>query len=256
MKVKGKVAIVTGGANGIGRAIVLRLAEEGADVVVADIDVENANQVVNEIKALGRKALAIRADVTKSQEINGMVEAALDELGEIDILVNNAGGTAREGRSLFHESTEEVRDYVLSLNLKGVLICCRAVIGHMIQRQSGKIVNIASVSGMIGAGSMMQADYSAAKGGVIAFTKSLAEEVACYNINVNCVSPGPIATAAFLMLPEETRKKIENTVWLGRLGKPEDVANLVLFLVSDEASFITGQNYAVCGGRSLGSRDR
>lgn len=252
MKLKEKIAIVTGGGAGIGRAIALRLAQEGANIVLADIDVERANKVVDEIKALGRNTIPIKVDVTKSKETNLMCKVAIDEWGRIDILVNNAGGAARgEMRTYFHESKEETWDFILGVNLKGVLNCCRAVIGHMIERRVGKIVNIGSVSGMIGS-AQVAADYSAAKGGVIAFTKSLAKEVGCYGINVNCVSPGPIATEHFLTHPKEIIEQLKKTTYLGRLGKPEDIANMVAFLVSDEASFITGQNFAVCGGRSLG----
>jgi NAD(P)-dependent dehydrogenase (short-subunit alcohol dehydrogenase family) len=252
MKLWERVAIVTGGAAGIGRGIVLRLVEEGANIAVVDIDVEKANKVVDEIKALRGKAIGLKVDVTKSKETNLMSKGVLDEWGRIDILVNNAGGAARgEMRSYFHDSKEEAWDFILGVNLKGVLNCCRAVVGHMVERRAGKIVNIGSVSGMLGSAYAM-ADYSAAKGGVIAFTKSLAKEVGCYGINVNCVSPGPIETEHFQTLSEDVIEKLKNTTYLGRLGKPEDIANMVAFLVSDEASFITGQNFAVCGGRSLG----
>ena len=252
MRLKERIAVVTGSGAGIGRAIALRLAQEGANVVVADIDVERANKVVDETKAFGGNALAIKVDVTKSEETNLMCKVALDEWGRIDILVNNAGGAARgEMRSYFHESKEEAWDFILDVNLKGVLNCCRAVVGHMVERRVGRIVNIGSVSGMLGSAHAM-ADYSAAKGGVIVFTKSLAKEVGCYGINVNCVSPGPIDTEHLQTLPKDVIEKIKNTTYLGRLGKPEDIANMVAFLVSDEASFITGQNFAVCGGRSLG----
>jgi NAD(P)-dependent dehydrogenase (short-subunit alcohol dehydrogenase family) len=147
---------------------------------------------------------------------------------------------------------EEVWNSIIDLNLKGTLVCCHAVIKNMIQKGSGKIINIGSVAGMIGS-SLAMADYSAAKAGVIGFTKALAKELGSYGINVNCVSPGPIATPLlFTTLEEENLKKLESSTYLKRLGKPEEVANVVVFLASDEASYITGQNYAVCGGRSLG----
>lgn len=252
MKLKDKVAIVTGAGSGIGRAIALRLAQEGVAIGVNDILLEKANTVADEIQALGGKAMAIEADVSNSQEVNLMVQAVLNKFGGIDILVNNAGGSARERRSMFYESSEEVWDYVLGINLKGVLNCCRAVIGHMMQKRSGKIVNIASVAGMIGSSAGM-ADYSTAKAGIIGFTMALAKEVGAYGININCVSPGPIETEHVLSLPEDIKEQWKKSTYLGRLGKPEEVASMVAFLVSDEASFITGQNYAVCGARNLGT---
>jgi NAD(P)-dependent dehydrogenase (short-subunit alcohol dehydrogenase family) len=252
MKLENRVAIVTGAGSGIGRAIALRLARDGCHVVVNDINLELADKVVAEIKSLSCQAIAVRADVSKSQEVNRMVQTALGGFGRIHILVNNAGGSARQRRSMFHESTEEVWDYVLGINLKGVLNCSRAVINHMIENRSGKIVNIASVAGMVGSSAGM-ADYSAAKAGIIGFSMALAKEVGSYGINVNCVSPGPIETEPILALPEAVREQWKKSSYLGRLGKPEDVAAVVAFLVSDEAGFITGQNYAVCGARNLGT---
>jgi len=167
-------------------------------------------------------------------------------------LVNVVGGAARgEGRGFFYETTEKVWSSIISVNLMGTLICCHEVIGHMMQRRSGKIINIGSVSGMLGSSQAM-ADYSTAKAGVIGFTKSLAKELGQYGINVNCVSPGPIATERFSTLPEEVKEKLESYTYLKRLGRPEEVANMVVFLASDKADYIVGQNIAVCGGRSLG----
>jgi NAD(P)-dependent dehydrogenase (short-subunit alcohol dehydrogenase family) len=251
LNLNGKVAIVTGAGRGIGRAIVLRLAREGADVVVNDVNLEGANKVVEEIKALGRRALAIRTDVVKSGEVKQMVETPLKEFGQIDILINNAGGSARERQSLFYESTEEVWDYVIGINLKEVRNCCRAVIGLMMSQRRGKIVNIASYAGICGVKGL--ADYSAAKAGIIGFTRALAKEVASYGININCVSPGPIETPG--MLEGYSRDYIENTIktaGFGRFGKPEEIASMVAFLASDEANFISGQNIPVCGIKNLG----
>ena len=245
MRLEGKAAIVTGAAGRIGRAIASRFAREGASVVVSDVNEEKAAQVADEIKASGAAATAIAADVSKSQEVNRMVETALDQFGAIDILVNNAGGSAGllKRLSLFHESEEEVWDWVLGLNLKGVLLCTRAVIGHMMERQRGKIVNIASIAGTVGI--VERVDYSASKGGVISLTKALAMEVGPHGINVNCVSPGAIASGP---------SNLDKGTYLGRTGRPEEVANLVLFLASDEADNITGQNYIIDGGRSLGPK--
>ena len=249
MKVKDKVAIVTGAASGIGRATALRLAKEGAHVVVTDIDLEKAKEVANEIKASGGKAIVMKVDVTKSEDTTRMAESALDEFGRIDILVNVAGGGARARRTLLRDSTEDVENQMLSLNLKGVLNCTRAVIGHMMDRQSGKIVSIASMGGMIGI--PKDSVYTAAKAGIIGFTKALAKEVASHGIHVNCVSPGAIETKGMPYL-DEAGERVRKATLLGRLGKPEEVANMVVFLASDEASFITGQNAVVCGGRSIG----
>jgi NAD(P)-dependent dehydrogenase (short-subunit alcohol dehydrogenase family) len=249
MDLKDRVAIVTGGALGIGRAISLRLTREGADVVVADLDSAQANNVIDEIRELGHRAMAVRVDVTKSTEVNQLVKTARDEFGKIDILVNNAGGTARE-RKLFHESTEEAWDYVLATNLKGTVNCTRAVINHMIERRKGRIVSIASVAGMIGKAELT--DYAAAKGGIISFTMSLAKEVSSYGINVNCVSPGPVQTRLMDKLSHDAIEAMSKLTGFGRWGKPEEIASMVAFLVSDEANFITGQNFAVCGLRNLG----
>ena len=252
MKLKNKVAIVTGAAGGIGQAIAIRLAKEGAAVIINDINLEVLNKVADGIKAFNSKVIAVRANVTKSKEIKQMVNTTLDKFGKIDILVNVAGGAARgKERGYFHEVPEKAWNSVIDLNLKGTLVCCQAVIEHMIQKRKGKIINIGSVTGMIGS-SVKMADYSAAKAGVIVFTKSLAKELGPYGINVNCVSPGPTATPHLFLLEKETVEKLKSFTYLKRLGKPEDIANMVVFLASDEANFITGQNYAVCGGRSLG----
>ncbi|MFC2122529.1 SDR family NAD(P)-dependent oxidoreductase [Bacteroidota bacterium] len=245
-----KVAIVTGSAHGIGRAIALNLAAEGSKVAIVDIDADDANEVIDEIKVSGRRAIAIEVDVTKSEETEKMVKTAIDKFGKIDILVNNAGGSAREKNALFHESKEETWDWVLSLNLKGTLNCCRSVVEHMMKQRSGKIINLGSSIGINGR--IKMADYSAAKGGIIAFTKTLAKELGPYDVNVNCVSPGPIETRTMLQFSDEVKEQIKKQVYLGRLGKPEEVANVVAFLASDKSSFITGQNIAVCGGSTLG----
>ncbi len=250
MELEDKFAIVTGGANGIGRAICIRLAMEGADIAVADIDMEQATEVVHEVEAVGRKGLALRVDVTKSEEINRMVKQVLEDFGKIDILVNNAGGSARKQNVLFKDSKEEVWDWVIKLNLKGTLLCTRAVINHMLERRSGKIVNISSNAGMIG--QIKMADYSAAKAGVIGFTKALAKEVSQHGINVNCVSPAAIQTAALGQFSEEDMAEKKKLSYLNRMGRPEDIACTVAFLASDAASYITGQNIPVMGGRNLG----
>lgn len=246
-----KIAVVTGAGAGIGRAISLRLARDGADVVVTDINLEATKEVANEIQALKRKALPMKLDVMNNSEVKKAFEDIIQKFGAINILVNNAGGSARERKSLFHESDEEIWDYVINLNLKSVLNCCRAAIGPMIKQRSGKIVNIASVSGILGHKKL--ADYSAAKAGVIGFTMALAKEVVSYGINVNCVSPGPIETPGVLKGHSQAdRDEIKEATGYERFGKPEDIASMVAFLTGDESGFITGQNFPVCGLRNLG----
>jgi 3-oxoacyl-[acyl-carrier protein] reductase len=222
MKLADRVAIVTGAARGIGREIALTLVREGAKVTICDIDIEPLNDVAAEIQAAGGQALASKVDVTQSAEINQMVEATLQRFGEIDILVNNAGGSARDQASDFHEAKEEV------------------------ERKSGKIVNLASVNGISGQAGFV--DYSAAKAGIIGFTKALAKEVNSYGINVNAVAPGVIETRVVEQIPKETMEEILKKLNLNRLGQPEDVANAVLYLASDEASYITGHILVICGG--------
>lgn len=246
MKLADRVAIVTGAARGIGREIALTFVREGAKVTICDIDIEPLNAVADEIKAAGGQALASKVDVTNSAEINQMVEATLQGFGGIDILVNNAGGSARDKASVFHEAKEEVWNSVIARNLNGTLACARAVINHMIERKSGKIVNVASVNGISGQAGF--ADYSAAKAGVIGFTKALAKEVNSYGINVNAVAPGVVETRVVEQIPKETLTAIIEKLNLNRLGQPKDIANAVLFLVSDEASYITGHTLVICGG--------
>ncbi|MFC1872546.1 SDR family NAD(P)-dependent oxidoreductase [Chloroflexota bacterium] len=242
----GKSAIVTGGGQGIGRAISLSFAREGADVVVTDINLDVAKAVASEIMSMGRRALAIEADVSEYNKVNLMTEAALREMGKVDILVNNAGGGAREKVTEFSDSREETWNVVFGRNLKGTFNCTRAVIKHMINQGYGKVVNIGSGAGV--SGSPMQTDYSAAKAGIIGFTKALAKEVGVHGINVNCVSPGIVKTQAIELIPKKLVDENISRQAIKRLGEPQDVANAVLFMASDEASFITGQNLVVCGG--------
>ena len=255
MKLQGRVAIVTGGSRGIGRGIAIKLADEGADIVVASTTLEPAEQVVREVEARGRKGLALQTDVSRFDEVARAVDQTMEAFGRIDILVNNAGGSARARMSRFCDSEEATWEHVLGTNLKGVFYTCRHVIGHMQKKGSGSIINIGSVAGMIGLAS--QVDYSAAKGGVIAFTKALAKEVAPQGVRVNCVSPGPISSDAGRHIPAEVKQglaitELSKATGFGHFGEPADVANLVAFLASDDAKFITGQNYPVCGVMNLG----
>ncbi len=246
MKLKDKVAIVTGAGGGIGRAIALRLASEGAAVVVNDLNPDNAARVAAEITAAGFTSLPFAADVTKSAQIREMTSAVLDRFGRIDILVNNAGGSANLLGKLSHfkDTTEDIWKWVLDLNLNGTLICIHAVLPHMTEHRRGKIINIASIAAEVGI--LNRVDYSAAKGAVVSLSKALAMEVGPHNINVNCISPG-------MIVAQPSADQAAGT-WLGRTGKPEDIAALTAFLASDEASFITGVNYTVDGGRVLGPK--
>lgn len=249
MKLEGKVGIVTGAGRGIGRGIALALAQEGAAVVVADIDSASAENVAKEIEQMGQKAMAAQVDITKSTEVNAMVGKALAAYGKIDILVNNVGWNKVQP---FVNGTEEFWEKVIAINLKGPVICCRAVIDNMIQNNYGKIINISSDAGRVG--STGESIYSAAKGGVIAFTKTLAREMARYKINVNCISPGPSDTPFFASVAEENPKLMEavkkGIPWR-RLGQPEDIANAVVFLASEGAEYITGQTLSVSGGLTM-----
>lgn len=247
-RLENKVAIVTGGANGIGRATSIRLAEEGADVVIVDIEVEPAKEVAEKIKALGRKTLVMEADVTRIEDAERVARATLDKFGKIDILCNIAGGPAPE-QVPFNEKKEEVWNQVIAVNLKGPLNFTRAVINHMIERRYGKILNMASSAGLLGMVNMV--DYSTAKGGVISFTRALAKEVAKYNINVNAVSPGTVMTRGLQLFPERW-EEFNRMSAMGRVGKPEEIAALIAYLVSDEAGYVTGQNYPICGLLNLG----
>ncbi|NLO04782.1 MAG: SDR family oxidoreductase [candidate division WS1 bacterium] len=248
MNLESKVAIVTGAAGCIGSTTAKRLASDGAAVVVCDVNLELAQNVADAIIADGGRATAIETDVTSTESIDAMVAQTIDQHGRIDILVTAAGGSARERASTVHGSSVEVIKQVLDVNLRGAIFCCRAVVGQMIAQEAGKIVNVASIVAL--QGSPGHADYAAAKAGVIAFSKTLALEVAPHNINVNCVSPGLVPR------PGTRVDHIPATNYLGRVATPDTVSNLVAFLVSDEADFVVGQNYVVDGGRSLGLKGR
>ena len=243
MKLNDKVALVTGAAQGIGKAVAILLARNGADMVVSDVNLEKAGETAKEIEAIGRKAMAIRVDVAHLGDVEQMVDAVLEGFGRIDILVNNAGITRDK---LILRMTEEDWDAVLSINLKGTFNCTKAVVKQMSKQRSGKIVNIASVSGEMG--NAGQANYSASKAGVIGLTKTIAREFAQRGINVNAVAPGYIQTPMTETLPDKVKEELRRMIPLERLGLPEDVAEAVLFLVSETSSYITGQVLNVNGG--------
>ena len=243
MKLSGKVALVTGAAQGIGKAIALALAKEGANIVVCDVNVEEAQRTAGEIKSLGRDTLAVRANVAVFAEVEELVNKVIDKFGKIDILVNNAGIT-RDG--LLLRMKEEDWDLVLDINLKGTFNCTKACCRPMLKQKSGKIINVASIIGIIG--NAGQANYSASKAGIIGLTKSTAKEFAAKGINVNAVAPGFIKTKMTEILPEEVKQNLLKAIPLDKLGEPEDVAKAVVFLASDESSYITGQVINVDGG--------
>ena len=254
MRLKDRVAIVTGGASGCGRSSAHLLAKEGAKVLVADVQFEEANRVADRIRALGCDATAMKVNIKHLDNVEKMVEATLNRYGRIDVLVNVAGGSA--GPTIdtkpgpFSTSTEESREEMVNLNLHGALNCTRAVINHMIERRSGKVISFASDCGMMGCQNAVV--YSAAKAGVIGFTKALAKEVAQYGINVNCISPGVVASDRIRALPKDYMEPVIKSIYWGRMGEPDELANAVLFLASDEASYITGKNIVVDGGLTLG----
>ena len=249
MDLTGKTALITGSARGIGKAIALRLANAGADIVINDIPAaaETMEETAGEIRALGRKALTVTADVSSSADVNAMVDTVIKEWGKIDILVNNAGITRDQ---LVMRMTDEEWDLVLNIDLKSAFLCSRAALRHMLKARAGRIVSIASVVGIIG--NPGQANYSAAKAGIIGLTKTLAKEVGSRGITVNAVAPGYIQTRMTEALDDKQRDALKARIPLNSLGTPQDVAEAVAFFASEEAHYITGQVLAIDGGMALG----
>jgi 3-oxoacyl-[acyl-carrier protein] reductase len=244
MRLEGKVALVTGAARGIGRAIALTLAKEGADVIVSDVNFPGAQQVAQELEAMGRRALAVRADVSILSDVQSMFQKVVEEFGRLDILVNNAG-IIRRGSLEDHPDADW--ELVLAVNLKGTYYCSREAARIMKRQGYGRIVNISSVAGKVG--DLASApSYGASKGAVNTLTKSLARELAPYGITVNAVAPHAIETEMSAEWSEEKRRLILAQIPVGRLGRPEEVAAAVAFLVSDEAGFITGEILDLNGG--------
>ncbi len=245
-KLDDKVAIVTGAGRGIGRGIVEKLAAEGARVVVSDINEESARETA---RAIGGQSVGLRADVTSKESVEAMVKEVMDHFGRVDVLVNNAGW---DKAGPFLKSDESDWEKIIAINLYGMLHCCKAVLPVMVGQGYGKVVNIGSDAGRVG--SSGEAVYSAAKGGIMAFTKTIAREMARYKINVNCVCPGPADTPLFAEIGQEypkLREALQREIPWRRLARPEDVANAVAFLVSDEAEYITGQTLSVSGGLTM-----
>ena len=243
MVLGGKIAVVTGAGRGIGRAIAMKLAEDGADIAVVDLARESVDDVVGEIRQMGRKALGLTANVTVSSDVEEFIKQVIDEFGRIDILVNNAGITRD---TLLMRMKEEDWDSVINVNLKGAFLCTKGVSRIMMKQRYGKIVNISSVIGLMG--NAGQSNYGASKAGLLGFTKSAARELAPRNITVNAVAPGFIETQMTDVLPEDMKKQLVNQIPLGRIGSSKDVANAVMFLASDASGYITGQTITVDGG--------
>ena len=261
MRLSGKVAVVTGGGSGIGRGIVLAVAREGADVAIPDIQGSNAEQVAGEVKALGRRAVAIKTDVTKAADVQAMIDRTQQALGPIDILVNNAGAASAPGMP-FTKNTEEDWDRTFAVNTKSVFLCCKAIAPHFIERKAGRIINLASIAGPIAA--LTMPPYSVAKMGVITLTRIVAKELAPHGVTVNAICPGVLYTdfwqklAAHIaetnpafkgMTPRQVfDKRVADLVPLKREQTPEDIGWAVVFLASEEARNITGQSINVDGG--------
>lgn len=244
MMLKGKNAVVTGASRGIGRAIALKFADLGANVVLNyRSDVNSVNGVIKEIEAKGVKAVAIQGDVSSFEDSKKIIDKAIEKLGSIDILVNNAGITKD---SLIMRMKEEEFDKVIEVNLKGVFNCIRHTVPIMMKQRSGKIINISSVVGL--SGNAGQANYASAKAGVIGMTKSVAKEIASRGITVNAIAPGYIETDMTEVLSDKVKETVKLNIPLKKLGSPEDIANTAAFLASDMASYITGQVISVDGG--------
>jgi 3-oxoacyl-[acyl-carrier protein] reductase len=246
MRLKNKVALITGGGSGIGEATVLKFSEEGAKVVINDVNEENANKLAEKLKAKGCEVLVCIADVCNKSDVEKMIKQTIDKLGRLDILVNNAG-INRD--SFVKKMSEEQWDKVININLKGTFLCAQAALVPMMEQKSGRIINTASIGAL---GNIGQANYSASKAGVIGLTKTLALEGARYNINVNCVSPGATNTAMTAGIPPEIAEKVKEKIPLRRFAEPGEIADMHLFLASDESSYITGQVIFVDGGISVG----
>jgi 2-hydroxycyclohexanecarboxyl-CoA dehydrogenase len=252
MKLKGKGALVTGAGRGIGRAIALALAEQGAQVAVLDILGENAGNVCREIEGMGGKALSLAVDLTRRPQVERAVQETIGQFGQLDIVVNNAGWDRME---LFLDSEEEAWDKVIAVNFKSVLYVCKAALPHMVGRRTGRVINIASDAGRVG--STGEAVYAGTKGAIIAFSKTLAREMARHAITVNVVCPGLTETPLLEGIRAQSEKTarvidaVSRAIPLGRIGRPEDIAAAVAFLASPEADFITGQTLSVSGGLTM-----
>lgn len=252
LKLLDKVAVVTGGGRGIGHAIAVKMAKEGSNVIIWELNEKSGSETADEVRKFGRRGLALKVDVTNGLSVKEAYRRSLDEFGRIDILVNNVGW---DEIRFFIDTDETFWDKIIAINYKGLLHCCRTVLEQMIEKKYGKIVNISSDAGRVG--SLGEAVYSGVKGAIIAFSKTLAREVGRYNINVNVVCPGTTETPLITEMKSKgaTAMKILEGVakasLFGRMAKPEEIAAVVAFLASDEAAFITGQTLSVSGGLTM-----
>lgn len=247
MKLEGKVALITGASRGIGRSIALKLAAEGAKVAINFAgNITKAEEVKNAVESSGGEAMLVQGDVSDFEKVNEIVKKVVDTWGRLDILVNNAGITRD---NLMLKMSESDFDSVIATNLKGVFNCTKAVTRLMMKQHSGRIVNMSSVVGLMG--NAGQANYAAAKAGIIGFTKSVAKEFAPRGITVNAVAPGFIETDMTDALPDKIKTDLTEKIPIGRIGKPEDIANAVMFFVADDAAYITGQVICVDGGMAM-----
>jgi 3-oxoacyl-[acyl-carrier protein] reductase len=246
MLLDGKVALITGGGRGIGKEIAITFAKAGADIIICDLNIDDINKIVAWIESLGRKSLGVICDVSKLSEVENMVKKALDKFKKVDILINNAGVTRD---NLLLRMSESDWDKVIAVNLKGTFNCTKVLSRLMLKQKSGKIVNIASIIGIVG--NAGQANYAASKAGIIGFTKSIARELAPRGINVNAIAPGFIETDMTAKLSEEVKNRMLAQIPLARFGFTSDVANLALFLVSENSTYLTGQVIQADGGMAM-----
>ena len=242
---QGKVALITGSASGMGKKTAMRLAEQGVKVVINDIVAEKVESTVAEFKLRGFEVLGQVADICNASAVAEMVQAAVDQFGSLDILVNNAG---MERAGALRNISEKDWDITLNVNLKGAFLCSQAVHGYMVEKGRGRIINIASRAWLGGAG---QAPYASAKAGLVGLTRTMALELGKKGVTVNCIAPGLIHTPMWDELPEKNRSSFLAKQPTGKIGSDDDIANAILFFLDDDASFITGQVFYVCGGRSL-----
>jgi len=246
MSLQGRIALVTGGGSGIGRATALRLAEDGADGVVLDLNLDGARETVTRLEKLGRRGIALRADVTRPDEVRAAVEQGARALGPVDVLINNAG---LAWQATFLEMPEADWDRMLAVHLKGAYNCTRVVLPGMLERHWGRIVSLSSVAALGGTGRSVA--YATAKAALVGFTKALAREVAAHGITVNAVAPGFIATPMTSTWPADRRARVAEETPVHREGTPEDIAHAIAYLASEEASFVTGQVLSPNGGRYM-----